>query len=225
MLITAAIEEYLACKENALTFSTYRWYTWLLDKFAQWCKEQNLTELTDITTTHVQRFVTSGPKMSTNTKHHKAQILKTFLRWCSVDDEMGVKERTVKRIEMPKVEQPAVEIYSEADIKRLLAACDQLRHPRRNKAILLVLLDTGIRIAELCYDSRRPEESTGLLLENVILGRRGMESYIIVMGKGRKTRSVKLGDESRIAIQRYINRERPRSELPYLFLAQGDEKL
>lgn len=225
MLITTAIEEYLACKENALTHATYRWYTWVLDSFAQWCKNNHLTELNAISTTHVQRFVSSKPKQSDNTKHHKAQVLKTFLRWCSMDDEMGVRERTVRRIEMPKVVQPEVEIYSEADIKRLLTACDKLRHPLRNKAILLILLDTGVRIAELCYDRSRPEENTGLLLENVVLGRRGMESYIVVMGKGRKVRSVKLGNESRIAVQRYINRERPHSELPYLLLAQGDEPL
>jgi len=225
MLITAAIEEYLACKSNALTHSTYRWYTWALDSFAQWCTVNHLTELSEITTAQVQRFVASNPKLSDNSKHHKAQVLKTFLRWCAQDDELGVRERTVRRIEMPKVAQPGVEIYSETDIKRLLAACEAVRHPLRNKAILLILLDTGVRIAELCYDNSRPEESTGLLLENVILGRRGMESYIIVMGKGRKVRSVKLGDESRIAVQRYVNRERAHSESPYLFLAQGDEPL
>lgn len=225
MNIAAAIDEYLACKENALTHDTYHWYAWMLGLFEHWCQANKITDLSHVTTTHVQQFVSADPKLSENTKHHRAQVVKGFLRWCSQDDEMGVRERVVRRIEMPKVVQTDVEIYTDAEVKRLLDACEKTNHPLRNRAILYVLLDTGVRASELCYDSARPEEDTGLLLENVVLGRRGMESYILVMGKGRKTRTVKLGNESRLAIQKYINRERPHSDLPYLFLAQGDEPL
>jgi site-specific recombinase XerD len=225
LLISSTIDEYLACKENALTHDTYHWYVWMLGLFKKWCEANNITTLPQITAAHVQQFVSADSKLSANTKHHRAQVVKGFLRWCSLDDETGVRERTVRRIEMPKVSQPEVEIYSTAEIKRLLDACEKTRYPLRNRAIILLLLDTGVRAAELCYDSTRPEEETGLLLEHTILGMRGTESYIIVMGKGRKTRTVKMGNETRLAVQKYINRERPHSDLPYLFLAQGDEPL
>jgi len=220
MDISAAIQEYLLCKENALTHDTYHWYQWILGVFEKWCKQQGLLDLKDITPGVVQHFVSAEPSLSENTKHHRAQVVKGFLRWCAEDD-MGVREKTVKRIEMPKVSQPEVEIFTNAQIRRLLEACARTRYPLRNRAILLLLLDTGIRAAECCFDNERPEERTGLLLENVVIGTRGSESYIIIMGKGRKLRTVKIGRETRLALQKYINHERPRTDHSYVFVAMG----
>jgi site-specific recombinase XerD len=66
------------------------------------------------------------------------------------------------------------------------------------------------------------EEETGLRMDNVIIGR-GDESYICVMGKGRKSRTVGLGNDTRLALMRYMHRERGHSTCPYFFLAQRDE--
>lgn len=226
MTISDAIEEYLVCKRNSLTHDTYHWYDFMLSAFEKWCQAHALTSLSAVTPAHVQTFVSERPDLSDNTKHHRAQVVKTFLMWCAQEEEeFGVRESRVRRIEMPKVTQPEVEIYSPEDIRKLLAACEKLRYPRRNKAIIWLLLDTGIRAAEVCYDNTRPEETTGLRLEHTILGRRGASSSILVMGKGRKTRTVGLGDQSRLAIQQYLTRERGHTESPYLFVAQGDKPL
>ena len=77
---------------------------------------------------------------------------------------------------------------------------------------------------ELCYDATRPEEETGLRLTNITLTR-GTESYIWVMGKGRKPRTIGLGQATAIAVRKYLNRERGHSESPYAFLSRGDEPL
>ena len=226
MDIKAAIQEYLASKELNWTHDTYRWCNFMLFRFQMWCKEQNLTELSQLTAVHVAQFANAEPKLSDNTKRGRVQVVKGFLRWCSIDPDLGVRERVVKRIEMPRVEQPEVSIYSEQEIKRLLEACAKTRYHLRNRAIVLLLLDTGIRAAECCYDSDRPEETTGLKVSDVVLGQRGNESYIIVMGKGRKPRTVKLGNETRLALMRYIDRERPRDlNHDFLFVAKGREPL
>src|SRR5205823_9956793 len=132
---------------------------------------------------------------NTNTRHARAQIVKGFLSWCSQDEEMGVKERTVKRIEMPKLIQSEVALFTDREIMRLFRACDKMKNPHRNRAIVHMLLDTGIRAAELCYDAERVDEETGLRMESVVLGRGG-ESFIWVMGKGQKARTVGLGYET-----------------------------
>jgi site-specific recombinase XerD len=225
--ICVAIEEYLASKELSWTHDTYRWMSWMLQqRFLSWCRSQNLQELSQLTAVQVQRFVNAEPGLSDNTKHHRAQIVKGFLRWCSVDEDFGVREKMVKRIEMPKVEQPEIEIFSQQEIQRLLAAAAETRYALRNRAIVLLLLDTGVRASELCPDSDRPEERTGLLLEHVFLGQRNTESYILVMGKGRKSRTVGLGRETRLATMKYLNHERPRGVThPYLLVAKGGEAL
>lgn len=225
MEIMAAVDEYLATKAPTWTHKSYQWYRKILGSFLKWCEANNVSELDRLTAVHVQAFVTANPLLSDNTKHHRAQIVKGFLRWCSDDPDFGVKEKTIKRIEMPVVEEQDVAIFSDSEIARLLTACEHTRHSLRNRALLLILLDTGIRLSEACYDGERPEETTGLRVEHVILGRPHAESYIIVMGKGRKPRTLKIGAETRLAVQKYINHARGRSEYPYLFLAQGDTPL
>jgi integrase/recombinase XerD len=219
MDISAAIDEYLGSKQNSITQKTYTWYAMFLNQFADWCAAQHLNDLSSITAPQVQQFVASGRTSNTNTRHHRAQVIKGFLNWCAVDDDFGVKEKTVRRIEMPKVEQSDVDIYSDAEIDHLFKACDKTRQPYRNRAILHLLLDTGIRASECCYDGRRPQEHTGVILENIVLGRGG-ESFLLVMGKGRKARTVGFGQDTERAIRRYLNRERGRSEWDFLFLSR-----
>ncbi len=223
MDIHAAIGEYLGNKQNSVTHGTYVWYSFFLRLFDGWVTEQGITDLAQVTPVHVQQFVSASPTQNTYTRHARAQIVKGFLAWCAQDEEMGVREKTVKRIELPKVEQSDLELFTDEEILKLFRACDKTKHPHRNRAILHVLLDTGIRASELAYDGDRPEEETGLKMEHVILGR-GDESFIRVMGKGRKPRTIGIGNETRLALQRYLNRERGRSACPYVFLAQGNEK-
>lgn len=220
MDIHMAIEEYLACKANRLTHTAYRWYRWGLGAFERWCLAQGIAALSQVSAPLVQGFVAANPHAKGNTKHHRAQLVKSFLNWCTHDPAMGVKALVVKRIEMPKVDQEATEMFSQEEIMRLLKACEKTRSCLRNRAIVLLLLDTGIRLAELAYDGSRPEERTGLLLENVIFGEQ--ESYIVVMGKGRKTRTVKIGQQTCQVLQEYLEYERPASTVPSFFLVRGN---
>jgi site-specific recombinase XerD len=84
----------------------------------------------------------------------------------------------------------------------LLAACD--RHTvtgARNYALVLTLLDTGLRAAELC----------GLRVGDVNM-RTGLTS---VMGKGQKQRTVRVGSKARAAILRMLGfRQRARNGDP-----------
>ncbi len=208
MLIRDAIEEYLGAKQNSIAGTTYVWYARFLSLFVDWCEASSprLMLLEQLTPAHVQQFVSACPTDNSHTRHARAQIVKGFLSWCALDDELGVRRKVVERIEMPRLVQSDVEIFTPADIRRLLAACASTNQPHRNRALIHVLLDTGIRAAEACYDSDRPGDDTGLRLHNVFLGRDS--SYIWVMGKGNKSRTIGLGVESTQAMRRYINRER-----------------
>jgi len=76
MDISEAIGEYLDSKQNSITAKTYEWYDAFLTTFKKWCDEQHLTDLSQITAPIVQRFVAACPTDSSNTRHHRAQVVK-----------------------------------------------------------------------------------------------------------------------------------------------------
>lgn len=224
MNIGDAIDEYLGSKQNSLTHKSYTWYTQRLTAFDRFCRDKRLTDLTQITAPHVQQFVQTVPSTNTYTRHGYVQVVKGFLNWCSQDDELGVRERTVRRIELPKVELSEVEIFTGGEILKLFRTCERMPYPHRSKALTHMLLDTGLRASEICYDGSRPQEQTGLRIEHLVLGNAD-DSYCWVMGKGRKSRTVGIGNETRMALKRYLHRERGRSDCEYVFLSRRDEPL
>src|SRR5260221_9729170 len=126
------------------------------------------------------------------------RIIKAFLHWCVRQDL--VSPGLLNKLEMPKVEQKVIEVFTPQQIAALFRACEEDELPwlvERNKAILAILLDTGIRASEL----------TDLTLERVHIALD--EAYLVVNGKGRKQREVGLGKKSRNLLHRFISRYRP----------------
>lgn len=224
MRLEDAVEEYLGAKQNSITAKTLRWYKYHLTRFTLFCHEQDISAVSRITPATVQAAVNAYATENSNSNHGYVQVIKSFLSWCSKDEDMGVRDKTVRRIELPKLEESDVAIFTDVEVIKLLRACERMPLPYRAKAILLILLDTGIRASELCYDGSRPQEQTGLRLENVIFGKED-DSYIWVMGKGRKSRTLGLGNEARKAVKSYLNRERRNSSSEYLFLTRDREPL
>lgn len=112
-------------------------------------------------------------------------------------------------IQRPRPEKPAIIPYSQDDIKRLLAACDQTKTYQRagqriqertrgtalrDRCLILVLLDTGVRASELC----------GLRIIDADL----RNQRITVTGKGSKTRMIPIGPSTAKLIFRYVSAER-----------------
>jgi integrase/recombinase XerD len=122
----------------------------------------------------------------------------------------GITERHVLReVARPKAEAPAVVPFTQDDLKLLMAACERTagyarpgkrlcdnkrRTVLRDRAILLLLLDTGIRASELVDMTVRDVD---------VRNRR-----IVVTGKGRKSRSLPISPETAKAIWRYLTTER-----------------
>ncbi|MFH1605412.1 MAG: tyrosine-type recombinase/integrase [Pseudomonadota bacterium] len=114
----------------------------------------------------------------------------------------------LREITRPKPEQPAIVPYSHDDARLFLAACERTsaytRRGRisdnhrpsgpRDRAIVLLLLDTGVRASELC----------GLRLCDVDLRNR----QVTVWGKGSKQRMLPISAATGKALWRYITAER-----------------
>jgi site-specific recombinase XerD len=122
----------------------------------------------------------------------------------------GVAARHVVRdVARPKPEEPAIIPFTEDDLKRLLAACERTagyvrpgkrltdnkrRTVLRDRAIVLLLLDTGIRASELADMAVRDVD---------VRNRR-----ITVTGKGRKSRALPISPETAKALWKYLTTER-----------------
>lgn len=92
----------------------------------------------------------------------------------------------------------------------MLDAAGETGAPELNRAILLVLLDTGLRVSELC--SLRVGDVSWTSTE------------IVVTGKGGKQRSIYLGTVARRTVRRYLLRCRPEAGAAApLFVSEGGQ--
>ncbi len=117
-----------------------------------------------------------------------------------------VEENPASRVKLPKLERPLIRIIEFEEFEALLAACAAPqekgfiadRNAARNRALLWVLWDTGIRLSEL----------VGLHLAD--FDRR--QGTLIVFGKGRKERRVALGRNALRTLLYYLDRWRQSDE-------------
>lgn len=124
-----------------------------------------------------------------------------FVRFCTQE---GWTEE-VKRFDMPRRAQKIVQVFSADHIQRLLRATEhEPMLALRDKAIITVLLDTGVRVEELCT----------LTMRHLQLAPK--ESFVRVEGKGRKQREVGLGKLSTLALHRYLTSRKKESSLVFM---------
>lgn len=139
----------------------------------------------------------SRSEISTYTLAGYVRVIKSFLNWCLLDPQYGqfVSSTVIARIENPKVVETIIETFSSEQIKALFSACDKEESEHlqvRDRAILAVLLDCGLRATELIT----------LTIGNVSLDTK--DAYVRVLGKGNKWGEVGLGEQARKYVHKYI---------------------
>jgi integrase/recombinase XerD len=107
-----------------------------------------------------------------------------------------IETNPMERVKMPKVPETVVPTFSEREIERLLAQPDRNSGEGfRDYAIMLALVDTGVRISELAT----------LKVDGVDYD----QNYLRVMGKGRKERYVPFGRRVARVLMKYQLKHRP----------------
>lgn len=205
---------------------TQLWYLQKLEVFAEWCEQSDIT-LETLKAIHLRQFAEylkvrinpkTGKPISTYTQHGYFQVIKTFIKWCSSEEDMeeAVSDKLLKKAPKIKVDIKVIEIFTDDQIRALFEACKQENIEVliiRDRAILSCLFDTGMRASEL----------TGLVLENVYIAKH--DSYLKIYGKGSKWREVPLGLSACAALHKYIHRYRPKVKHPQVFLSRSGEPL
>ncbi len=108
--------------------------------------------------------------------------LKAFGNWCAAEEVAAAGG--FRGLRRPKVPRRLIAPFSDPELRSLLALADE-----RERALALVLLDTGLRLSELA---------------SLRVGDVRPDGTLHVMGKGAKERIVPIGASARRALVRYL---------------------
>lgn len=133
------------------------------------------------------------------------KALRSFFRWAN--DNRLIKSNPAMNLPRPRFSLPEIQPFTEDEIKRLLKVAEytqvkrngktiavKRQNAKRNLALLLLMLDTGLRLGEIAR----------LKIADVRLDAR--EVYIAPFGTGKKTKSrtVPIGKRTSLALWHYL---------------------
>jgi len=209
-----AIADYLLDHEGGNSSQkTLQWHQTalgLLRSFLQ--AERGITLVGEVDAPDINAWFASMRKTpSSRGKIRSERTIQTYARSARAFFHWLVRRETIERspfdrVAFPKVGKPLIQTIEPEEFEQLLLACAPPgesgpmanRAAVRNRAILWLLYDTGIRISELC----------GLRLSD--FDRR--HGVITVKGKGSKERRVALGANCLRNLLYYLDRHRPGEE-------------
>ena len=175
-----------------------------LSHFLWWCEREGVPgDAEGITAAHVRGFLlyaqtepvrwggrstSSRRPLSAATLHRYHRTLSAFFNW--LEGEGLVAGSPLRGIRKPRVPQKVVRALTADELRRMLALCDKGRLGARNRAILMLFLDTGLRVSEL----------SDLRLQDIDLQ---SGTVLVRSGKGRKQRVVHMGSRCQRAVWRW----------------------
>lgn len=142
-----------------------------------------------VTPAQAQEFVAETVRTrSPATAQIYAVSLKLFFAWLVEEGELLASP--FARVRRPAVPEAPAPVLADAQVRRLIRACEGTAFTdRRDLAIVRLLLDTGMRRGELL----------GLRLEDVDPD----QGILAVVGKGRRRRLCRYGAKAGLALDRY----------------------
>ncbi|MCL0091814.1 tyrosine-type recombinase/integrase [Dehalococcoidales bacterium] len=195
---------------------TVNWYSMVLRQFYRFLLEsEKSTMLGDLGEPEVREFILylqekrkwqdnpyvpfTNSKLAPISIQDYIRALRAFFSW--LYKEGYTSENRLARLKPPKAPNKVIEILTHEELSRVLGSINpNTSTGARDYAILILLLDTGLRCSELT---------------NFELGDINIEAgYLKVMGKGGKERVVPFGATAQKALLRYFLHFRPESFNP-----------
>lgn len=211
--LRATVTDYLAeCRARRLSPKTINWYAQKLTAMTEGLAGQSpsVDTVDELQPIHLHTFI-AGLDDNTRSGHTirgYVQVIRGWLAYLEEEELVGVKLR--RRLKLPKVATRLIPILAPETFEALVEATRFEMSPwlrLRDRAILLVLLETGIRASELCT-LRGGDIDINL------------DPHVTVIGKGDKQREVgPLSPECCRALRRYL-RAQPRRSEEALFLSR-----
>jgi site-specific recombinase XerD len=175
--------------------------------FLPWCRREGITEASAITQRVLDRFSSEllekggerKAKLSPDSVGSYLHSVNTFLKWCEKEGEaVAAKAAT------PKTPRRILPVLSREEIDRM----ERTAGHERDKLIVRVLADTGLRVGELV------SLTVGDLIE------RDRTDCLLVNGKGARQRLVPLMPELAKRLRRFVRTRSADATSDRLFLGQ-----
>ena len=177
MFLTELIREFLFdCKVRELSDLTVKNYEKQLQKFRHFVRENfQVIKYEELKPIHVKEYISSLQDRGCKPAYIN-DLLKAVKCLCSYAQREGYSEEVLtKRIRNVKQPKVLIHTFSTKEISLMIKYFNGSDYMSvRNKMILMVFFDTGIRLAEL----------TNMKMDQI------QDLYFIIYGKGRKERVV-----------------------------------
>lgn len=176
----------LHCQARRLSPHTVAFYDDRILRFAAWLAGQNVTQLDALTANHIRAYIVTRQDGGAAPAyvHNIARAIRAWLRFCVAEGWLDASP--MRNVAMPKLPRKVLPALTDAEVRRVLRAVTA----PRDKAIILILLDTGLRASELL----------ALVGADV---RIADGSIRVRSGKGDKDRIVYAGSKTLRALLRY----------------------
>ncbi len=188
MLTASFLRSLEAANKSPRTLNTYGDAVRL---FGAFLSEHGMsTDVSDIAREHVEAFIADQlSQWKPATANNRYRALQQFFKWLAVEGEIPISP--MLNMTPPKVPETPPDVLGETQLRKLLKACDGKEFvDKRDKAILLLLIDTGMRRSELA----------GLAVDDIDFE----HNVARVLGKGRRPRACPFGKKTAMALDRYI---------------------
>ena len=176
-----------------------------------------------------KRFGNNNQPLSGSSKQNHWKAIRTFFKWAN--EEFQLKNRPDQRLSMPKNNPKIILPFSAQEISALLKAAEFTKeaHPhdrkpfkmrrrtaKRDVALIMALLDTGLRVGEL----------SRLNIQDVTLetGEINVAPFGVSMRKT-KSRIVYLGNKSKKSLWHYLSTRQTDEKSEPLFLSERKKRL
>lgn len=212
-LPTLAAAFLLDCKARNLAKHTQRFYRFNLQTFIDWLDTQAIKTVTELTPEVLRGFFVAMTEAGHNAGgvHSFYRTVRVFIRWYILEFESLEFRDPLRKIKPPKVDVEPLEPVPLETIRALLDTCKRGKFTdERDRAILLFLLDSGVRAGELlALDKMDVDVLTG--------------DALIRKSKSRKPRTVFIGRVARRALRSYLKMREDAARA--LFVTDEGERL
>lgn len=155
-------------------------------------------------------FLESERGSSVQTRNNRLAAIRSFFRHVAMNEPAyALHCQRILAIPQKRPQKKTIEFLHREEIEALVAAPDPARWiGRRDRTILVLLVQTGLRVSEL----------TALRAESVALG---PSSHVRCEGKGRKHRCTPLRRDAVAAVSAWLDEQRPAPDEPLFPSSRG----
>lgn len=192
MLLKQLLKEFILDLEirnySKRTIKGYRNNNLLM--FTYLLKEFDVEKVEDVRTTHIKSYIKFLQKQGRKTTYINGIIkcFRAFFKY-AIEEEV-IQINPMLKVGWLKEGSPIINTFTKEEVSNMLKVYNKNDYMSiRNKTILVILFDTGIRCLELCS------------LKNKDI----KDNYLtVIMGKGKKDRRVSISPFTRKIILRYL---------------------